>query len=94
MLQSLFFSFSFFLQLVGFLPVYFPIAALYQAGKLAHSGAGLLGCLCSGKCSSYSIHDGDRNRLRPQETLIRGYYEGKVLNKSFCLVHMESSSKC
>lgn len=93
MLQSLSLS-VFFLQLVGFLPVYFPIAALYQAGKLAHSGAGLLGCLCSGKCSSYSIHDGDRNRLWPQETLIRGYYEGKVLNKSFCLVHMESGSKC
>lgn len=36
--------------------------------------------------SSYSIHDGDRNRLWPRETLIRGYYEGKVLNTSFGLV--------
>lgn len=58
--------------------MYFPIAVLYQAGKLAHSEVGLLGCLYSSKCSSYSIHDRDRNRLCPQETFIRDYYEGKV----------------
>lgn len=76
MLQSL-------LRLVGSLPVYFPIAVLYQAGKLAHYEVGLLGCLCSGKCSSYSIHDGSRNRLWAQETFIREYYEGKVWKKKF-----------
>ncbi len=66
------------LRLVGCLPMYFPIAVLYQAGKLAHCEVGLLGCLYSSKCSSYSIHDGDRNRLRPQETFIRDYYEEKI----------------
>lgn len=49
--------------------MYFPIAVMYQAGKLAHSEAGLLGCLYSSKRSSYSIHDGDRNRLWSQELL-------------------------
>lgn len=66
---------GFLLRLVGCLPMYFPIAVLYQAGKLAHSDVGLLGYLYSGKCSSYSIHDRDRNRLWPQETFIRDYYE-------------------
>lgn len=76
MLQSL-------LRLVGCLPMYFPIAVLYQAGKLAHWEVGLLGCLYSGKCSSYSIHDGDRNRLWPQETFIRDCYEEQVWKKKF-----------
>lgn len=58
--------------------VFSYIAVLYQAGKLAHSEVGLLGCLYSGKRSSYSIHDGDRNRLWPQETFIRYYYEEKA----------------
>lgn len=83
MLQSL-------LRLVECLPVYFPIAVLYQAGKLARCEVGLLGCLCSGKCSSYSIHDGDRNRLWPQETFRRQYYEGKVWKTKFlCFSHAE-----
>lgn len=73
--------------------MYFPIAALYQAGKLAHCEVGLLGCLYSGKCSSYSIHDGDRNRLWPQETFIRDYYEEKVWKK-VSVVKMENSTKC
>lgn len=72
-----------FLRLVGRLPMYFPIAVLYQAGKLAHSEVGLLGCLYSGKRSSYSIHDGDRNRLWPQETFISNYYEAQVWKKKF-----------
>lgn len=83
MLQPLF-------RLAGALPVYFPIAALYQAGKLAHREVGLLGCLCSGKSSSYNIHDGDRNRLCPQETLIRYYYEEKAWDVSGLLNKMES----
>lgn len=74
MLQSL-------CRLVGRLPAYFPIAVLYQTGKLAHSEVGRLGCLCSGKRSSYSIHDGDRNRLWPRETFIRDYYEEKAWKK-------------
>lgn len=61
--------------------MYFPIAVLYQAGKLAQSEVGLFGCLYSSKCSSYSIHDGDRNRLCPQETFTRAYYEEKVWKK-------------
>lgn len=58
--------------------MYFPIAVLYQAGKLAQSEVGLLGCLYSSKCTSYSIHDGDRNRLCPQETFMRARDEEKV----------------
>lgn len=54
--------------------MYFPIAVLYQAGKLAHSDVGLLGYLYSSKFSSYSIHDGDRNRLWPRETFTRDCY--------------------
>ena len=88
MLQSL-------LRLVGRLPMYFPIAALYQAGKLALSEVGLLGCLSSSKRSSYSIHDGDRNRLWPQETFIRDYYEEQVWGeKSLRVVKSENSTKC
>lgn len=78
------------LRLVGCLPMYFPIAVLYQAGKLALNDAGLPGYLYSGKCSSYSIHDRDRNRLWPQETFIRDYYEEKAWKQSL----WESSAKC
>lgn len=62
--------------------MYFPIAALYQAGKLTLNDVGVLGYLYRGKCSSYSIHDGDRNRLWPQETFIGDYYEEKVWKQS------------
>ena len=82
------------LRLVGCLPMYFPIAVLYQAGKLAHWEVGVLGCLYSGKCSSYSIHDGDRNRLWPQETFIRDCYEEQVWKKSLYVVKIENKTKC
>lgn len=42
---------------------------------------GLLGCLCSGKCSSYSIHEGDRNSLYPEELFFFFFFLEETIMK-------------